>query len=183
MSEICWNCTYIQNEIGRLQARIQSLQSTNEGLRNERDATQSKLNQLQKENNKLQIDNAQLMEEQKELEMRNQNLVEENKRLKVKCIDTTRYLEWNDEEIVNWIVSLEDGRFNEYEQKLRQIFATEELKGEYLSMITENNLKDWGLVNFGKRKALFKAIQDLTSQNIENQQVLEGNNIAPTAYL
>ena len=60
-------------------------------------------------------------EESKEMELlkeENKKLTEEIRELKLKNIDTSKYEEWNWQEILYWMLSLENGRFKKYENLL-----------------------------------------------------------------
>eukprot|EP01084_Bolivina_argentea_P059117 107901_1 len=116
----------------------------------------------------------------------NKNLKNENKELKLKCIDETKYETWSSDEIVSWIISLENNRYSKYEQILRISIAEEELTGEHLIDVNENDIKGWGIKNFGDKKNLCRKIKELVNKNNKNlnnfqQKINEGN--APTAYI
>ena len=72
------------------------------------------------------------------------------------------YDDWDHREIVRWIGEIEEGRFAKYVNKLSHTFAEEEIQGSDLTLITEQNWKEWGILNFRDRKILHKCVQHLT---------------------
>ena len=112
----------------------------------------------------------------------NKELKNEIKELKLKNIDESKYLEWDYEEIVSWIISLDNGRYCKYEEKLKT-----ELNGTNLQRVDQNDIKSWGVKKFDDKKDLYLAIQDLVNksnkkQNVNNNNMNEGDNV-PTAYI
>eukprot|EP01083_Nonionella_stella_P174272 603653_1 len=105
-----------------------------------------------------------LMEEQKEKELEINQLKEENKSLKLKCIDVSAYASWQWEEILQWIMMIEDGRFRKYEKDLAKTLAEEKPKGEEMQYIDGSDVKRWGVTTFGDIKVLCAQIKALVSQ-------------------
>ena len=80
----------------------------------------------------MQHDIGVLMEEQKENQMKMEAMKEEIKNLNLQNLDPARYLEWEHQQILEWILSLENGRYTKYEHALRESLADEEIQGAHL---------------------------------------------------
>ena len=127
-----------------------------------------------------------LLDEQKEMKLVIKTLKEENKKIKQNAIDTTKYEEWNEDDIINWIFTLENGLFYDfYCDILPKEIKDSQLKGPDLIELNTADLKGFGINVFKHRKILEKHIQKLIQQkNINNHGINddEGAN-APTAYI
>eukprot|EP01084_Bolivina_argentea_P024704 45990_1 len=152
----------------------------------EKEAHKIEIKGLQQQNNvlgseisllKKQVNN--LKDERKEFEMTINKLKIENKELKLKSIDVSKYKEWNYENILLWIMSLENGRYLKYEQTLRMNLKHEEVIGDNLKDVDAIDIKGWGVANFGDKKSLMQHIQRLVNQM---GNVNEGVDV-PTAYI
>eukprot|EP01084_Bolivina_argentea_P195152 334861_1 len=175
----------LKSEISRLTSSIQGYKNTEYKLRQANNSQRTEIKNLQKRVQQLQIQNGKLMEEHKDFELKINELSAENKRLRLKCIDTTNYEQWNHDEILMWIMSLDNGRFTKYEQKLKQSLAEEDVSGVNLQEVDVADIKGWGVVNFNDKKYLMRQIQQLVQNVVKkvNDMNNEGNNVAPTAYI
>ena len=119
------------------------------------------------------------------MEMRIGNLEKENRELKLQLIDPSKYMQWKWQDIMQWILSLENGRFVKYCQSLEQSLKEEEVTGADLNNVDILVVKGWGVVNFKDKQALFGYIQGLSKQgqNGYASAANEGSNDAPTAYI
>ena len=175
----------------RQRTRIITLERDIEILRNERDSTQIKITKLMEQNQTLKVKmhslistdfasivhvvtflfvflqriNDELMEDQKENKMKMDELNEEIKQLKLSNINILEFESWNDKQIIMWMMNLEHGRFNKYNNILSKNLSEEDVKGIDLKTVDISDLKGWGVVNFGDRKALFAHIQQLINPN------------------
>ena len=117
------------------------------------------------------------------------------KELKRKAIDVSKWETWNENDILMWIMSLDDGRYKRYESALEKSLKEQELKGEDLELM--NNVSDiaaLGITAFGDKKRLLNSIEKLknitnnndnndnTNNKNNNFAATEGSN-APTAYI
>ena len=105
------------------------------------------------------------MEEQKESQMKIHGLEEQVAALKLKAIDESKFMEWEWEEVLLWILSIEKGRYKKYESVLRQSLSEEEVKGEYLGNVDSADIKGWGIKSFLDKKDLCNHISDLVERN------------------
>eukprot|EP01083_Nonionella_stella_P178660 631791_1 len=80
-------------------------------------------------------------------------------------LDTAQYLQWSSDQLVDWIVSLEDGKYQQYENKFRTQFSKEGVNGEAIPHIDRVALNHWGIQNFMDRANLDNAIKRLVQQN------------------
>lgn len=103
-------------------------------------------------------------------------LKEEIKKLRLEQLNPLKYKEWNHEEILQWILSLDDGRFMKYEEKLRIEIGEEEPSGQDLDEVKKEDIKRWGIKKFADINKLKKCIDDLVNAQQMNQ---EHHHIAP----
>merc|ERR1712154_214313 len=111
-----------------------------------------------------------------------QRLKEEVKRLKMQCIDKARYEQWSHEQVTEWILSLDNGRYNKYEKILRKTLKEEDVDGA--------DLKRWGITKMKDFKFLQREITKLVAGKAEpgasmdvNALANEGANTAPAAFV
>ena len=110
-----------------------------------------------------QID--QLIDEEKESQQLIKSLKEQVQSLKSKLIDPSDYEQWDTQDIIAWILNLENGRFNKYKAKLEKTLIEENVKGEHLESVDVADIKGWGVVDFGDKKSLMKWIKALVNAN------------------
>eukprot|EP01084_Bolivina_argentea_P234248 394355_1 len=183
-----------QNQIVELQRELREMVQQNKIL-NEELARLKHENQSQKnaqlkliEENKvqkqrisgLQNDVERYVEEEKEYKMKIEDLMQENKQLKIKSLDKCKYKEWNSDQILFWILSLENGKYLKYESVLSKALNEEVVTGEDLDAVDTSDIKGWGIVQFKDKKCLQQHIKTLiSSHNVGN----EGGSVAPTAFI
>jgi len=127
--------------------------------------------------------NSKLEEERKETEMEMEALKEQVAALKLKAIDPSLFMEWEWEDIVHWILSLEEGRYKMYEGVLRKSLSEAEMKGEWLPEVDDFNseVNLWGVKPFKDRRNLAKHFQDLVKRYCK-QPVAKEAEAAAAAY-
>merc|ERR1712083_530267 len=109
-----------------------------------------------------------LLEEQKESQIHIKELEEHVAELRLKVNDPSSYLKWNWENVLMWILSLENGRFKSYESVLQHSLSEEDFGGKYLGDVDTADIKGWGIKSFADKKDLVKHIENLVQQNKEN---------------
>ena len=76
--------------------------------------------------------------------------------------DINKYKEWSVNEMVLWIMSLENGRFSKYCDTLKENLIRNEISGDELPQITRQDLDtSFGINKFGDRTALEKYLKQL----------------------
>jgi len=77
---------------------------------------------------------------------------------------------WTSDDIADWIVGLENGRFRKYETMLRQEMKTAKVEGRHLPMLTQNitYLQRFGIVEFDEEIALQQYIQQLLDGKLQS---------------
>ena len=149
---------------------------------------------LKAENERLQQQVGRYQEEEKEREMELQDLRAEVKQLKLQNLDPSKYEEWGPEEICQWIMGIDGGRFVKYEKAVRANLKEEEADGPTLAEVDGADLKRFGVTKLSDIKFLQKQIGKLVANNAKgggskdamfgvNPMENEGNNPAPTAYV
>ena len=71
------------------------------------------------------------------------------------------YLNWTHEDIFNWIMSLDNGRFEKYKDALKQSLFEEELKGSHFVDIDKSDIHRWGIKPFEDKQKLYEFITQL----------------------
>ena len=104
-------------------------------------------------------------EEEKEWKLEIEKLRKENRRLKLQHLDTANYDQWGPDEIASWILSLDGGRFMQYEKMLRKSLEDEEVEGDMLGKVDGGDLKRWGIAKFSDFKFLLEQIDVLVGKS------------------
>ena len=126
------------NKIQKEKNEILSQKQQYETMVNELLDNQSK---LIKENDNLKNQNIKLNEEYKQSQIELNDLkLKYNKLYRKHNIDIENYKNWNYDNITDWIISLDDGIYEKYENKLREILKDEEMCGDLLSNLDKNDL-------------------------------------------
>ena len=123
--------------------------------------------------------NKKLSDECKQCNMELIELKRELNELKRKCIDTTKYLDWSSDEFIEWICSLEQGRFSKYESKLREVFKEQNICGEAIPYIQKNEWQGWGIKDYMDRTNIDKHLKHLIKAKEQEKYNDEGNNDTP----
>ena len=76
-------------------------------------------------------------------------------------IDEQKYKEWDYEDILQWILSLEHGLFRRYEFVLTRALMDEDVKGKHLEHVDKGDLHRWGIKAFAHKVELYQCIQEL----------------------
>ena len=105
------------------------------------------------------------MEEQKESQIRIKQLENEIKIWDLKNLDVDKFEQCQWQEILQWIVSLDDGKFKKYEQDLRKNLKEEEIAGIALKDVDASDVKRWGVTKFSDMKTLRQHIKQLVDKN------------------
>eukprot|EP01083_Nonionella_stella_P249183 861916_1 len=127
-------------------------------FKEERERNQQKIQQLRQQNNVLN-------DECKEAKLELFEVKRELNELKKKNIDLSKFREWTSDEFVDWICSLEQGKYSKYEEKLRVVFIEEAISGEAIPHIEKNDWKAFGITVFMDRTNLHKHVQGLVNYN------------------
>eukprot|EP01084_Bolivina_argentea_P218203 370335_1 len=162
-------------------------QKENKQLKVENETLQKKLNKFQ---NQITL----LIDEQKEMQFTIDNLKEENNKLKLTLKRRhTDFKEWDYNDVIEWIFSIENGLFQKhYENDLHREITENQLSGNDLVQLTTNDMKGFGIKLFKHKKLLEQHIQKLLNQNNnanqnnnenQNNHVVYENEGAQTPYI
>ena len=113
-----------------------------------------------------------------------------NKELKKKNINESDFINWDHEQILLWILSLNNGYFNKYSDTLNKQLKECDITGNDLYELNTTDIRGLGIKKFSDAKKLEKYIQELihkygsynTNNHNHNNHDDEGN-IVPVAYL
>ena len=151
----------------------------------ERIKLQGLVDKLTRENNEykkneilLKKQNNELSEECKEMKMELMEIKQElNKMKRLRAINIKNYLNWNADEVVDWISTLDDGKYEQYDVGLRLIFNKEGVDGQAIVHIDKLSLRDWGVNDFKDRSNIYNHCQKLINQQeLINKQEIRNNN-------
>eukprot|EP01084_Bolivina_argentea_P142621 250550_1 len=156
-------------QINAIEHEKQQLQTQTDRLRKMNLSNLSEIKSLQQQNNEL-------LDDKKEYELKINELMDEISKLQ--RIDETMYENWSHKEILAWIVSLDNGRFEKYEDELLRNLREEEIQGNDLNGVNEIDLKSWGVKNFKDKKLLLTKIKELTEQNNFNVNNINEEGVA-----
>eukprot|EP01083_Nonionella_stella_P008601 24824_1 len=132
------------------------------------------LNRLQEELNGKKIQNEDC-KECKELKSKLGAMTEKyNELYREYDIDVDQYSKWNTEQILNWILSLDNGRFSKYADILSAKLKEQNIIGEDLEEVTNLVVKQWGVQDKNDKRILTNHIQALCSKR--------NSNVAEQAY-
>ena len=120
-----------------------------------------------------------LSEECKEAKIELLAVRKELKEMKRKNIDPKRFMDWTGDEFVDWICSLDEGKYMQYEDRLREAFENEAIDGSAIPDIEKNDWKGWGVQIFKDRTNIHKHAQALKNQNVNDNN----DNVAPAYNL
>ena len=118
------------------------------------------------------------MDDEKEYQYTIKKLNDEIANLKLKHLDIANYEQWNSEQIVAWIINLDENRFTKYKDTLLYHLNEEEIIGNDLEEINEIDLQRWQIKSFKDKKFLLQRIKHLTQQNQNPNQNDDDNDVA-----
>ena len=176
----------LKMEMKELRQEIEKYMKNEEGLKRqlkeEREKNMRQTEYYKTEIMRLQRRNNELNDECKETKIKLIEVEEKLESLKKKNIDPKRFMEWTSDEFVDWICDLDDGRFEEYEKRLRKVFVEESIMGKAIPYIEKNDWKTWGIANFLDRTSLHKRVRNLVDSNgVSNESFNEGGQV--TVYM
>eukprot|EP01084_Bolivina_argentea_P149733 261540_1 len=128
-----------------------------------------------------------LLDDHKEMELTIKSLNEEIKLLKKQNIDESNFINWDHEQILLWILSINDGYFDKYSSILSQELSDCEIKGNDLLELSTKDIRGLGVKVFSDAKKLEKCIQELINKYANKHPGnISMNNEgvhAPTSYM
>ncbi len=86
---------------------------------------------------------------------------------------------WDIKSVINWIMSLENGRYGKYCASLEYNFTNDDVTVDCIDSIDKQDLKQWGIDNFKDRCQLIKHFQRLIkieSNNSSNENDCKNDN-------
>ena len=124
---------------------------------------------IQRENDRLRKRIEYLQNDQKEKELIIQEMNIEIENLRIKLLDLSNFRLWKWDDVFIWIMSLENGRYKKYQNRLKKNLRLQDIGGQDLESIVSSDIIDLGVTKFNDKKALLKCIQTLIKQNNECQ--------------
>ena len=90
-----------------------------------------------------------------------------NEDTETETLDEKGFLKWDHHEILQWILSLDNGLFSKYEDLLRSSLIEENVKGHHLRDVNVLHIKGWGVNDFEHKQLLSDHIQALVTVSNE----------------
>ena len=149
-----------KKRIADLETKILILEQTCDEYENEMAIKQIKNKNLEKKIDRMKQNERSLM---KKIE----NLVNERN----KNIKKNDYLQWNYHQIIEWICSLQNGKYDKYESRLFVTMKDENITGRSLIDLDKNDLHRYGITAFSDKINILKHIKDLNKNDIEGGNV------------
>eukprot|EP01083_Nonionella_stella_P075318 204694_1 len=81
------------------------------------------------------------------------------------------YEQWNTDDVLMWIMRLDNNRFRKYEEKLKENLQSECVMGRDLRDVDSGDVKGWGVMDFADRKYLLQQIQELVGTSRRGEDV------------
>ena len=97
-------------------------------------------------------------------------LKDEIKTLRTKVLNDRNFREWNHDDIIHWIMLLENNRFIHYEKVVNKTLREEQVTGQDLVNVNRDDIKAWGINKFSDIKALEKHITDLVKEEANDEE-------------
>ena len=127
--------------------------------------------QIKEYQNEISILKSKYDDEHKELIL----VKEELNKLKIsERLKVENYLNWNGDDIVDWLMILD---------KLRKVFNCHKVNGEKMFYIDKQELRGWGVSDLMHRNNIFNHFQTLTQPNSGNEIEQEGTGNIITKYI
>jgi len=83
----------------------------------------------------------------------------------VSTVDERLWTRWNCGDVMEWILCLENGRFEKYLEEIMDRMMTENVRGSELSMIDEQDLMHFGIDDEDDRKDVMRYIGSLVADD------------------
>eukprot|EP01084_Bolivina_argentea_P288352 494889_1 len=167
--DICYILPYIDGE------DIKENELLNENKILKENENKMKLNEikLMERISKLENENNLLNDEVKECKMELNVLRDKyNKLKKNRKLDERNYKKWMSEDVIDWIMCLEDNKFGKYNERIVKIVNEQNIDGSCFDDIEKSDLTEWGVKDFKDRTSLFKHIKNLIMQNQKNEIIV-----------
>jgi len=155
--------TYTEQQLTLLRAENNKLQDELQLYKSENEKLNNRLRQLQPaESAAMKL----LQEERKEKDVEIQALKKKVRDLSLLQMDVTKFESWTATQVLVWILSLENGRFEPYESVFDAALTKHQVQGCELKDIEGIDLYEFGMKDsFRDRKCLLRHIQSLLQQN------------------
>ena len=148
----------------------QQLKISNHGYYSQIVSLKNKNEELKISNYEYDVQNGRLMDECKELQLRLNETKQRLKEMEIR-MNTTRYREWTSNDLVAWICSLDNGRYEKYKNKLLIAFERQGVDGKGMCYLEKQDLEGFGVDAFIDRSIIYRHIQSLVNNNkINNNQ-------------
>lgn len=87
--------------------------------------------------------------------------------------NSTHYKTWSSADTVEWIISIDPSKFEQYREILTTSFAKINFSGKSLVDLDREDLKEYGIINLEDRKVIYKAIiQLMATQKKRDSKIL-----------
>ena len=148
-----------------------------EGLKFEEMALRKETVLLEEDCQDIEYEIVDLKQQIEALQKRRKRAMSQNQRVRV---NLKEWREWNVDEILQWILTMDNRKYGKYAQTLVDRLSVEKIKGNELHLITEQDLVYFGISNVIDRKEILQQIQLLKSG--AHGHIVEEMSPPPIAY-
>merc|ERR1712176_1012288 len=150
--------------VKKLSNELRETQTANNNL-------QSMLKQQREENDELNVLKDRFQDQCREITTKYNELKVKYDKQQKKLLLDKNYTEWDCNDIVQWLCSIENGRYKKYESKISMAIKDENITGQHLMDIDKNDLHRIGITDFGDKKSVLNHIKSLkVDKNDENDE-------------
>ena len=170
-------------EIEKLKSDKTKLEKEKNDIMQERDLLRKEKMEMEKKYNNVNENNIKLNEECKELQIELRDLKSKYNELKRMNIDESKFMEWDSDVIVDWIVGLNE-EYKQYEKVMRVNMKKEDLDGSILEDLDKNDLHRFGVVSIKHKVGIIKQIKRICNAGGKHVSHVQNNNnvIPPAVY-
>eukprot|EP01084_Bolivina_argentea_P068377 124467_1 len=115
-----------------------------------------------------------------ELEKRNKHILQVNNNFKGHILDYRNWNTWNVNEVLQWILCVDNKLFLKYKEELCGRLLMENIRGNELYLVNDSDLIYFGIVNENDRNVLMECIKSLI--NNEYTDLMVGMSPPPIAF-
>lgn len=183
----CDFCSQNSERIQRVKQKVDQRKREMEGmkrmvqdLRNSKAKYEGNLVSMRSETESMDRRKEVIMEEMKEIEAGiftvNRDILEMEKRERIRervldgnvivtrNMDERLWTRWNCHDVMEWILSLENGRFGRYIDEIMERMLEENVRGSELGMINQDDLEHFGIESAEDRESAMRHIQRVISR-------------------
>eukprot|EP01083_Nonionella_stella_P036477 99516_1 len=198
----CSECDSLRDQNQILLSAKNSLQTLVDQLLKQQDTLQNENRLLMQNNTDLTNENNQLVQNVNDIKAEKQGLLKQRQAINDECKEITvqfnelkhkynalkqkvklnplQYTEWTADEMLQWITTWKNGKFNKYKSVLLTAFSEQNFDGSCVQFLEKTDVSEWGINDFKDKSEIYQIFQSLRDGNNKSLNVDEGSS---TAYI